>query len=356
MSHVLVVHAHGDLGDPVVAQLPRGGGLRIHLLHLARGEGAVELALEEHSGLAVQDLEHGASEHLAPVHAARSSLALAVPGLNAVLPIDHVQSDRKRVDDLRREAPLGFDLTGPGGDLAGEVLGQLERSDEGGEDVGDDLHHVPEGRGAVAVGDPRLEQPQTLAFVRQREAEMPAVPIELRLLGAGEPAPDVLGRHVAGCVEPLAHDGPIGRAIGCAHPDTAVISPQAARQDAGHPGEHLFGAQTCGQVPGHVGQDSQPALVERLAHFGAGGGLAVCVRHCRERMAGWAPLQVIRLPCERRVRDPARPRLRYTFSLVLPSSPWLITVPQRNYVIRSSATWHTTSRSSRTLMTPLSRT
>jgi hypothetical protein len=43
----------------------------------------------------VQHLEHGAPQHLAAIQAPRARLALAVPGLDAVLVVDDVQTDGK---------------------------------------------------------------------------------------------------------------------------------------------------------------------------------------------------------------------------------------------------------------------
>ena len=58
----------------------------------------------------MQDLEDRAADRFFARHALHAGLALAVPGLDAILAVDHVEADRQRVDDLLGEPPLLLDL------------------------------------------------------------------------------------------------------------------------------------------------------------------------------------------------------------------------------------------------------
>ncbi len=103
---VLAVQPHRDLGDAIVPRFARG--LRVHFdgLDLPRRKHAIELDLQKIARLAVQHLEHLPPQRVFARHTLRAGLALAVPGADAVAPIDHVETDRKRVDDARREVAL----------------------------------------------------------------------------------------------------------------------------------------------------------------------------------------------------------------------------------------------------------
>src|SRR5213078_4061237 len=95
------VLAHRDLRDAVVPRFTARLRLHLHLLELARVEHTIELAFQEIARLAVQHLEDLATHGVLAGHALRPGLALAVPGADAVATVDHVQPDRKGVDDLR---------------------------------------------------------------------------------------------------------------------------------------------------------------------------------------------------------------------------------------------------------------
>ena len=64
-------------------------------------------------------------------------LALAVPRLNAVLAIDHVQAERQRVDDLLGEDPLAIDLGGARLDFDFEAMRVFGTAERRREQIGD---------------------------------------------------------------------------------------------------------------------------------------------------------------------------------------------------------------------------
>ena len=99
-------------------------------------EHLVELAAQQLGGLAVQDLEDRPADRLLARHALHSGLALAVPGLNAVFAVDHVETDGKRVDDLLGEATLLLDLLRAEAHLDRHLLRVLGVGDRRGQQVG----------------------------------------------------------------------------------------------------------------------------------------------------------------------------------------------------------------------------
>src|SRR4051812_4276523 len=66
----------------------------------------------------MQDLEDRSADRLFAGYPLRSSFALAIPEADPVLAIDHVEADRKRVDDLLGEPALLLDLAEAELDLA----------------------------------------------------------------------------------------------------------------------------------------------------------------------------------------------------------------------------------------------
>ena len=92
---VVVVGAHRNLGDAVVARLTGRLGVHLHLLDLAGREDAIELELEQLAWLAVEHLEDFAAQRILARHALRAGLTLAIPGADPVATIDHVQPHRQ---------------------------------------------------------------------------------------------------------------------------------------------------------------------------------------------------------------------------------------------------------------------
>ena len=118
-------------GSPNAVRLDR------ELLHLPGLEHALELAAQQLRRLAMQDLEDRAADRLFARHALHPGLALAIPRLNAILAVDHVEADRQRVDDLLGESPLLVDLARPRRDLRLEAMGVLGVAERRREQVGD---------------------------------------------------------------------------------------------------------------------------------------------------------------------------------------------------------------------------
>ena len=110
VGDAFAVESHRDLGRAEVPYLAALRHLEFHLLDGARLEDAVELRLELRGRLPGQHLEEAAAHRLGARDALRAGLALAVPHLDAVVAIHHVQADRQAVDDERGEAPLLLDL------------------------------------------------------------------------------------------------------------------------------------------------------------------------------------------------------------------------------------------------------
>src|SRR5207237_6779538 len=100
------------------------GGLRIglHLLDLARREHAIVLELQQFAWLAIEHVEHLATEGFLARDTLRARLALAIPGADAIGAVDHVQTNGQRVDDPSREVALKLELRPPQRDFRDEVL------------------------------------------------------------------------------------------------------------------------------------------------------------------------------------------------------------------------------------------
>ena len=137
-----VVEAHRDLGDPEVARVAARGGFHLHLLDFAGLEHAVELAPQQIAGLAVQHAEDLPPHRVVARDALRPALALAVPGADDVVPVDHVQADGQRVDDAGDEGALGVGFPRGQRHLRGEILRQLGGGDDRRQQPGDHPPHV----------------------------------------------------------------------------------------------------------------------------------------------------------------------------------------------------------------------
>src|SRR5882762_7677822 len=94
------------------------GRLGVHLdrLDLAGREHPVELDLEQLARLSVQNFEHLPPHRVLARHTLRPGLTLAVPGPDAIAPIDYVQPHREGVDDAGGEVALGFQFPRAEGD------------------------------------------------------------------------------------------------------------------------------------------------------------------------------------------------------------------------------------------------
>src|SRR5262249_471626 len=125
VRHLVALHLHRNLRDAIHTRLAEGRGLDRELLHLSRLEHALELAAQKLRGLPVKNLEDRSADRFFARHAVDARLALAVPRLDAIRAIDHVEADRKRIDDLLGEASLLVDLPRSRGNLRLETRGMF---------------------------------------------------------------------------------------------------------------------------------------------------------------------------------------------------------------------------------------
>src|SRR6185312_11376236 len=101
---------HRNLGEAKGPRLAAQGDVELGLLDLAGLEYPVEFGLELGSGLPSQHLEHRAAHDFVPAKPGRADLALTVPDLDPVVPIDHVEPQGQAVDDEGGEPALLVDL------------------------------------------------------------------------------------------------------------------------------------------------------------------------------------------------------------------------------------------------------
>ena len=158
-------------------------------------------------------------------------LPLAVPDLNPVLPVHHVEPDRQAVDDQGDEPALLLDFLGAERDLVGQVFRQLDRSEERSQDVGHDRQQRSD------CSEPRrrghLQHAQPLALVQQGKAQ-----------GSGSG----IGQHgegAAGTGSPLSGGAVIARrvvAFGSRSHRSTERAPRPARSVLRHRAEGFLGA------------------------------------------------------------------------------------------------------------------
>jgi hypothetical protein len=91
----------------------------------------------------MEDFEDRAADRLFARHTLHPRLALAIPCLDPVLPIDHVKAERERVDDFLGEDPLAVDLRGARLDLDLELAVLLRVRELGREEIRDGGHEQP---------------------------------------------------------------------------------------------------------------------------------------------------------------------------------------------------------------------
>ena len=139
MRHLGVVEAHRNLRYAIRAELTRSTRLDLKLLHPASSQDVLELAAEHVGRLSVQDLEDRAANRLLARHALHTGFAFAVPRLNPILPIDHIQPDGQRIDDLGGESALLLDLHRTFDNLTLEAASVFRSTERRGEHVGDDV-------------------------------------------------------------------------------------------------------------------------------------------------------------------------------------------------------------------------
>src|SRR5213596_1672813 len=171
MRNFLAIHPHRNLRDAVMARLAGRLGIHLDRLDLAGREHPVELELEQLARLSVQNFEHLPPQRVLARHALRPRLALAVPGPDAIAPIDDVQAYRKGVDDAGGEVALGFQLPRAEGDLRGEVLRELVRRENGRQHLRHNDQHVVRHPLVAALWNDDLETAKGFMLVDQRKAQ-----------------------------------------------------------------------------------------------------------------------------------------------------------------------------------------
>ena len=118
-------------GSPNAVRLDR------ELLHLPVSNTLSNSLRSSLGRLAMQDLEDRPADRFFARHALQPGLALAIPRLNAVLAVDHVEADRQRIDDLLGEAALLVDLARARRHLGLEAVRVLGVAQRRREQVGD---------------------------------------------------------------------------------------------------------------------------------------------------------------------------------------------------------------------------
>ena len=166
-------------------------------------------------------------------------LPLAVPGADAVATVDHVQPDGERVDDLGGETALRFHLVRAQRHLGSEVLRQLGRGDQRGEEARHDDDDVVRDPLVAPRGNDHFERAEQLVLVDQGQPHDRTARDALALhpaphpLGDGWPVPRELG-FVAG-----ARHGGVAGPVRRAQPEAAATQVQAAPQGADDPVQGL---------------------------------------------------------------------------------------------------------------------
>ncbi len=261
VRNVLVVEPHRDLRNPVMPRV--AGRLRVHfnLLDLTGFEDAVELLFQQVARLAVENLEDLAAQRVLARHPLRARFALAVPGPDPVIAIDHVQADRQRIDDAGHEVVLRFELAGPQGDFRRQVLRQLGRGEDRSQHLRHHDQHVVRHALVATLRDDHLEATERLVFMDERQAQQRAAGDRFLVRSLGDPAGD--GGRESGelCFVFRAGDGEITGAVRGTEPQVAAAQRQAAPQHAHHSGQPLFCGPTGSQHFSDFGEDLEAGMV-----------------------------------------------------------------------------------------------
>jgi hypothetical protein len=173
----------------------------------------------------VQDLEDRPADRVVARYALHAGLALSIPRLNAVLAVDDVQPDGKRVDDPFDEAPLLVVLLRPQGDLDLQLMRALGMLEPRYEHVGDGAQ-CEVVLGVEASRHAKRDRTESL-LVAGHEGPNDK-PVALRD-AAREQRAHVIGarRRVCGCGEPV-------EASGRERPEHALIGGQRGSRGVHH--------------------------------------------------------------------------------------------------------------------------
>jgi hypothetical protein len=168
MADLIAIQSHRELCQPERPWLSTERHVELRLYHLTGLEHPVELGTQLARRLTGQNFEYLATHDLVPPESGRSDFALAIPDLNAVVPVHHIESDGQAIDDEAGEAALLVDLARLRRDLDREVAGKSQRGEKGSQEVGDDGEDF-ELRGPGV--SPNVEQTDPGFFVLQRQAD-----------------------------------------------------------------------------------------------------------------------------------------------------------------------------------------
>ncbi len=196
---------------------------------------AIELTLQQIARLAIEHVEDLAPHRLVPRDTLGPGLALAVPRPDTVAAVDYVQPDGEGVDDLGGERPLHLHLVRAQRHLGGEILGQLGRGENGGEDATHDDHHVVGDCFVAAGGDDDLEGAERLVVMDQGQPQHRPAGHLLALRPLARPLGD--RPRVAWQLRLVPGRGDSGeaRAIGRTQPQSAAAQRETAGQRVDHP-------------------------------------------------------------------------------------------------------------------------
>jgi hypothetical protein len=139
--------------------------LHLHLFDATGTEYGIEFPLKKAAGLAVEHIEHRSAEYLNSLDTLSSQLTFPIPRLNPVVPVDHIETNRERVNDLGGETALRLHFSRAGRNLTCEILGQFYGSKQRRQDVGDNPDYQAQHWSFRCVRDRSLQQPKPLTLV-----------------------------------------------------------------------------------------------------------------------------------------------------------------------------------------------
>ncbi len=102
VGDLVALEPHRNLAEPVVSRFAAGDDFDFPLLDLPGREDAVEIGTKLRRGLPRQHLEHRTPHDVVAPKPLCPCLALAIPGLNAIVAVHDVESERQAVDDETR--------------------------------------------------------------------------------------------------------------------------------------------------------------------------------------------------------------------------------------------------------------
>jgi hypothetical protein len=237
MTDLIAPEAHRNLAEAKRSFLPTEGHLQLHLLNLAGLEHPVELRAELLRGLPGEHLEHLAAYHLVTSKSWCADLALAVPYLDAIIPVDDVETHRQAVDDEAGEPALLVDLPRLRRHLDCQIGGEGERSQKRCQQVGDDFKDLHAGRVECAS---YVQEPDLSLFVLQGEPH-----------GRAAVRDGVQRLDERGIVQWRSRNHPETAGFLVAEPDAHRLRGEANPECLGHRGKGLLDGKPSLQQLGH---------------------------------------------------------------------------------------------------------